>query len=85
MRQEEMMTPWSSYSERLREVHGPYADYLAWEAWMDEISNMPCVTGCDDNCIACRIYQFWDQLDSLDRGNLYGMMSKKFQPPEESA
>ncbi len=72
------VSPWDGESKRMVEAHGPYADYLAWEAWMDKVADMPCMTGCKDDCICCRIYQLWDYSDGLERGYIYSLFCNFF-------
>lgn len=41
---ERTIPPWQAEADQIREVHGPYADYVAWEHWIDRrMEDQPCL------------------------------------------
>ena len=81
-----MPTPWQRLVDE--EKHGAYADFAAWESWMGRESDMACLSQCTperSKCFACLMYQWWEDLDTLQRAHLYGLMYQIVDHKQEVA
>jgi len=70
--------PWIGYTAAGLHRNGAYADYAAWEKWMAEKMDRPCMMNVDEpcsSCYPCRVAAWWDACDNTgEKVALYGVM-----------
>ena len=72
-------TPWIGETAKRAHVSGPWADYSAWENWMDNECTQDCVDQRDgkdcERCIHCATWKLWNESESHVRSMLYAIMN----------
>lgn len=81
-------------AKRLPTEHA-YADYAAWADWLTRQLDESCAygnpdtgltcteTGSVSDCVSCRLFCWWEDLDHVAKARLYGIFCQAVTPPKD--